>query len=307
LNQHVMTKGLVFDVRKYSIHDGPGIRTTVFFKGCPLRCLWCHNPEGQSFKPELIIRAGRCLKDCSDCLVACEATALAKVDGIPVLDQAKCTACGNCAAACPTLAVEMVGRLMEVSEIMAAIDKDRIFLDESGGGVTFSGGEPLAQPSFLMALLTECQKKGIHTTLDTCGFAPRASFEKIIDKVGLFHYDLKLMDPQKHRMYTGEPSGIILENLKRLSEENKKIVIRLPVVPGINDDEDNLSQMADFLRSLKTVTEISLLPFHKMAKEKYRGLQKQNPSENLSPPSAERLEKIKGDLTSFGFTVYVGE
>jgi len=307
LNQQLMTKGLVFDVRKYSIHDGPGIRTTVFFKGCPLSCLWCHNPEGQSFQPELIVRTGRCLKDCSDCLVACEARALVKIDGIPVLDQAKCTACGNCAAACPTLAVEMVGRLMEVSEIMAAIDKDRIFLDESGGGVTFSGGEPLAQLSFLTALLTECQKKGIHTTLDTCGFAPPASFEKIIDKVDLFHYDLKLMEPQKHKTYTGEPSGIILDNLKRLSREDKKIIIRLPVVPGINDDEDNLSQMAEFLRSLKTITEISLLPFHKMAKEKYRGLQKQNSSENLTPPSAERLEKIKGDLTSFGFTVRVGE
>ncbi len=302
-----MTKGLIFDIRKYSIHDGPGIRTTVFFKGCPLHCLWCHNPEGQSLTPELMVRPGRCLKDCSECLLACEAAALAKVADIPVLDRSKCTACGKCAEACPTLAVEIVGRRMDISEVMAAIDKDRIFMDESGGGVTFSGGEPLAQPDFLSELLSHCRKKGIHTTVDTCGFAPAAALAKIVDHVDLFLYDLKLMDEEKHKRYTGESSAIILENLARLAQKEKKIIIRLPLVPGVNDDEANLSAIAEFLRSLKTVTEISLLPFHRMGKEKYKGLQKQDASDHLNPPSRERLEKIKSDLESFGFSVRVGE
>jgi pyruvate formate lyase activating enzyme len=302
-----MSQGLIFDIRKYSIHDGPGIRTTVFFKGCPLRCLWCHNPEGQSFTPELMVRPGRCLKDCSECLLACEPTALAKIADIPVLDKNKCTACGKCAEVCPTLAVEIVGRRMDVPEIMFDIDKDRIFMDESGGGVTFSGGEPLAQPDFLAALLAQCRKKEIHTTVDTCGFAPGEAWDKIVDNVDLFLYDLKLMDAEKHKKYTGESSAAILDNLKRLAQKEKRIIIRLPIVRGINDDENNLSRLAEFLRSLKVISQISLLPFHKMAKDKYKSLQRQNLSEEFAAPSAERLEKIKKDLTSFGFSVQLGE
>jgi len=302
-----LTTGLIFDIRKYSVHDGPGIRTTVFFKGCPLHCLWCHNPEGQSMTPELMVRTGRCLKDCSECLLACEETALIKVADLPVLDKSRCTACGKCAEACPTLAVEVVGRRMDISEVMAAIDKDKIFMDESGGGVTFSGGEPLAHPDFLSELLSQCKRKGIHTAVDTCGFAPAEALDKIVDQVDLFLYDLKLMDEERHKKYTGQSSAIILENLSRLAHKEKKIIIRLPLVSGVNDDEANLSEMAGFLRSLKTVTEISLLPFHRMGKEKYKGLQKQNASEHLNPPSRERLEKIKSGLESHGFSVRVGE
>jgi pyruvate formate lyase activating enzyme len=302
-----MNKGLIFDIRKYSIHDGPGIRTTVFFKGCPLRCLWCHNPEGQSFMPEPMVRPKRCLKECSECLSACEATALAKIADIPVLDINRCTTCGKCADVCPTQAIEVVGRRLDVSEVIAEIEKDRIFMDESEGGVTFSGGEPLAQPDFLAALLSLCKKKEIHSVVDTCGFAPREALEKIADKVDLFLYDLKLIDDEKHKKYTGESNKIILENLESLAKMEKRIVIRLPLVPSINDDEENLSQMAEFLRSLKGITQISLLPFHKLGKDKYKGLQKRNPSENFTSPSAESLEKTKRDLMSYGFTVLMGE
>jgi pyruvate formate lyase activating enzyme len=302
-----MSPGLIFDIRKYSIHDGPGIRTTVFFKGCPLHCLWCHNPEGQSFTPELMVRPGRCLKECLECLPVCEPTALSRVADTPVLDRKKCTACGICADVCPTQAIEIVGRRLGVSEVITELEKDRIFFEESGGGVSFSGGEPLAQPDFLEALLAECRKKEIHTTVDTCGFAPAEALEKIAGKTDLFLYDLKLMDEDKHKEYTGESNRIILENLKRLSHRQKNIVIRLPLLPGINDDETNLSQMAAFLRSLGGISHVSLLPYHRLGKDKYKGLEKKNFSEEISPPSAEKLEKIKTDLTSYGFTVLLGE
>jgi len=256
---------------------------------------------------ELMVRPGRCLKDCSECLLACEEEALSKVADLPVLDKSRCTACGKCAEACPTLAVEVVGRRMDISEVVAAIDKDKIFMDESGGGVTFSGGEPLAQPDFLSELLSHCKRNGLHTAVDTCGFAAPEYLNKIIDQVDLFLYDLKLMDDERHKKYTGQSSAIILENLARLAQKQKRIIIRLPLVPGVNDDEVNLSETAEFLRSLKTVTEISLLPFHRMGKEKYKGLQKQNASEYLNPPSREKLEKIKSGLESLGFSVQVGE
>jgi pyruvate formate lyase activating enzyme len=257
--------------------------------------------------PELMVRTGRCLRDCSDCLSACEEAALTKVADLPVLDKSRCTACGKCAEACPTLAVEIVGRRMDISEVMAAIDKDKIFMDESGGGVTFSGGEPLAQPDFLSELLSSCKRKGIHTAVDTCGFAPAEALDKIVDHVDLFLYDLKLMDEERHKRYTGQSSAIILENLARLVQKEKQIIVRLPLVPGVNDDGANLSEVAGFLRSLKQVNEISLLPFHRLGKQKYKGLQKQNDLEHLNPPSRERLEKIKSDLESFGFLVRLGE
>jgi pyruvate formate lyase activating enzyme len=302
-----MSDGLVFDIRKYSIHDGPGIRTTVFFKGCPLRCLWCHNPEGQAFAPELMLRPGRCLQDCSECLSVCDAAALAKVADIPALERERCTACGRCAEACPTQAIEIVGRRLDVSTVMAEIEKDRIFLEDSGGGVTFSGGEPLVQTEFLGELLSECRKKGIHTVVDTCGFAPADALEKIADGADLFLYDLKQMDEEKHRKYTGESNRVILQNLRILARKQRDIIVRLPLVPGVNDDAENIIQTAEFLRSLGGITRISLLPFHRLGKDKYRGLQKKDVFEDFTLPSPARLEEIKRDLTSFGFTILTGE
>lgn len=301
-----MSQGLIFDIKKYSINDGPGIRTTVFFKGCPLRCPWCHNPEGQSFEPELMVKASRCLKECSECLTVCEPRALSKISDLPVLDRLHCTACGNCADVCPTQALEVVGRRVDASAIMAEIEKERIFQEQSGGGVTFSGGEPLSQPDFLAELLSQCRKKEIHTSVDTCGFASPQALEKIAGKVDLFLFDLKLMDDKKHRKYTGETNRIILENLRFLVIKEKKIVVRLPLISGINDDDANIKQTAKFLRALNGVNEISLLPYHKLGRDKYKGLQKKNTADSFSPPSEERLEKIKKDLERSGFTVRRG-
>jgi pyruvate formate lyase activating enzyme len=302
-----MSDGVVFDIRKYSIHDGPGIRTTVFFKGCPLHCLWCHNPEGQAFGPELMVRPGRCLKECSECLSVCDAAALAKVADIPILERERCTACGRCAEACPTQAIEIVGRRLDVSAVMAEIEKDRIFLEDSGGGVTFSGGEPLAQTEYLEEVLSECRKKGIHTVVDTCGFAPAPAVEKIADRADLFLYDLKVMDEEKHKKYTGESNGLILANLRILARKQRDIIVRLPLVPGVNDDAENIIQTAEFLRSLGGITRISLLPFHRLGRDKYKGLQKKDVFENFTLPSPERLEKIKRNLASYGFTILTGE
>lgn len=302
-----MREGLIFDLKKYSINDGPGIRTTVFFKGCPLRCRWCHNPEGQSFAPEIMIRASRCLVDCNECVAVCPERAVIKPAGVPVLDRTKCSACRKCADICPSQAIEVVGRRMDTDRLLQEIEKDRIFQEESGGGVTFSGGEPLSQPDFLCEILDFCRKKEIHTTVDTCGFASSEVLDEIAQKADLFLFDLKVLDEKKHLAYTGESNKLILENLRRLAAMGKETIIRLPVVPGINDDEANIRDTARFLLSLETISDISLLPYHKLGRDKYRGLEKKREGGEFTPPSAECLERIKRDLEEYGFRVSLGE
>lgn len=299
-------EGLIFDLKKYSINDGPGIRTTVFFKGCPLRCRWCHNPEGQSFAPEIMIRASRCLADCNECVAACAEDAIVKTASVPVLDRQKCNACGKCTDACPADAIEMVGRRLNSAQLLREIEKDRIFHEQSDGGVTFSGGEPLSQADFLGEILEYCRKKEIHTTVDTCGFVATDILEAIARKTDLFLYDLKVIDEKRHLAFTGESNALILENLRRLAAMGKKTIVRLPVVPGVNDSEENIKEMARFLRSLGTISEISLLPYHKLGRDKYRGLEKKAEDE-YTPPSAECLERIKKDLEEYGFRVSLGE
>lgn len=301
-----MITGIIFNIQKYSIHDGPGIRTTVFFKGCPLRCPWCHNPEGQSPKPELALWSSRCLKECQECLVVCDRMALSKRDSLLSLDKDKCDLCGKCAEVCPSRAIEIAGRKLSVEEVMEEVEKDLMFHDESGGGVTFSGGEPLMQPEFLCALLEESKKNGIHTTVDTCGFVPPDVLDKIYDKVDLFLYDLKIMDDEKHRQFTGGSNKIVLENLKRLDEKGKEVIVRIPIIPGVNDDEKNIEETLDFLRSLKNIRRISLLPYHDLGKEKYKRFTLPYKIGSIQPPSREVMEKIKKKFESSGYQVTIG-
>lgn len=296
---------MIFDVKRFALHDGPGIRTTVFFKGCPLHCLWCHNPESQAFEQELLFRVPRCDR-CGHCLKACERDAISLTDESLSIDRGKCALCGACARVCPAEAVEMIGWQMTVSQVMAKIEKDLVFYDQSGGGVTFSGGEPLSQPGFLSALLEACTEKGIHTALDTCGFADRKTLHRIGENVDLFLYDLKLMDNKRHQRFTGRSNRSILRNLRDLSQQGRSITVRLPVIPGMNVDDENIFQIGEFVASLASPHSIEILPYHWAGSSKWDGLGRPYRLVGLQSPSEERLTEVAERLRSFALNVTIG-
>jgi pyruvate formate lyase activating enzyme len=299
--------GIIFDIRRYSINDGPGIRTTVFFKGCPLRCPWCHNPEGQSFQTEIMLRPARCLEGCLDCVAACPPGALTRAAEALALDRATCDRCGRCADVCPTRAIEVVGRRVTPDEVIGEIEKDRVFYETSAGGATFSGGEPLAQADFLAEVLDGCRRLSIQTAVDTCGYVPPEVVAEVAGRADLFLFDLKIMDNKKHEDITGQPNATVLENLKRIAELGRKIIIRLPLLAGVNDDESNLRQIADFLLTSGASSEISLLPYHKLGLEKRRGLGNSPRTAPFAAPSEKALLRIRQDLEALGFRVSRGE
>ncbi len=301
-----MAKGIIFDIKRYAIHDGPGIRTTVFLKGCSLRCQWCHNPEGLESKPEIILRSTRCARECSECVSVCPQGAISKDGDIIEIDQERCDLCRKCEDVCVYEALEIVGREATVQEVMEEIEKDRIFFDESGGGITFSGGEPLMQMDFLETLLKEIKKKNIHVTLDTSGYVSFEDLERISDKVDLFLYDLKIMDEGKHEKYTGVSNKLILENLRKLSEIGKSIAVRIPLISGINDDNHNIKMFVEYLHGLKKIKQISLMAYHRGGCEKYKRLRKEKFMNAFESPSDERIEEIKKILTGSGFSVKKG-
>jgi pyruvate formate lyase activating enzyme len=247
------TTGMIFNIQRYSIHDGPGIRTTVFLKGCPLRCWWCHNPESQRLEPESVF-----------------------------------------------------GKTMMVQAVMTEIEKDVLFFDESGGGVTFSGGEPLMQPEFLQALLESCKQQDIHTAIDTSGYAAPEILHAIIPLVDLVLYDLKIMDDASHRKYTGVSNHSILANLHKITESRKPVWIRFPVIPNITDTRQNVLDMITFLADRKNIQQINLLPYHRIAEGKYQTLQQEYKMAGVLPPLEDQLQALQAEFAQHGFQVKIG-
>ena len=299
-----MQSGCLSHIQRYCLHDGPGIRTVVFLKGCPLHCWWCHNPENQSPQPEILLVETRCVA-CGECRRVCPQaqSILREPENEP---SVRCTVCGACVTVCPTGARQQVGQSRAVAEVMAEIKKDRLFFEESGGGVTFSGGEPLAQFDFLKALLEACRAQGIATALDTCGFAPREHVLALAPLTDLFLYDLKMMDEARHRHYTGVSNVLILENLQALAREHPNIWIRIPVIPGINDDAPQVEATARFLAGLRGIRQVNLLPYHTTGILKFPRVKKSYKLQQTPPCSVEHAEQLARQFIVLGLPVKVG-
>jgi pyruvate formate lyase activating enzyme len=289
-------EGTCFDIQRFAIHDGPGIRTTVFLKGCPLTCSWCHNPEGRALDPEIRLFPDRCIA-CGTCHDICPG-------GGP--SETRCIRCGACAENCPADARRRIGRTWSAPELVAEIERDRPFFEESGGGVTFSGGEPLAQPEFLLACLAGCRECAIHTAVDTSGYAAAELIREVAGVTDLFLYDLKILDPDEHLRRAGVPLAPITENLRLLDELGAAIWIRIPILPGINDGEAAVDAFGRFVAGLPRSRKIHLLPYHRMGIDKAGRSGTGSPAETLEPPTRERLEAIKQQLTAHGLQVKIG-
>jgi len=286
-----MEKGLVFDIQKFSINNGPGIRTTAFLKGCPLRCLWCHNPESFSGRPQLMFKEKLC-RLCGECARACGSGAV-RVDGNGrSYDASKCTACGGCCDACVFDAVSMCGREYTSAELCGILLEDKAFYDDSGGGITLSGGEPAMQPEFCMEVLDAMRASGVHTALDTSGFCREDVFRRVVASADLVLFDIKHMDARAHKRLTGVDNGVILRNLEWLAGEGKPLTVRYPLIPGLNDREEDIAALACYLSGLG-IGEIEVSVFHNWGENKYTQLCAE-PAENIRPYSDwERAEKLK--------------
>jgi pyruvate formate lyase activating enzyme len=298
--------GLVFDIKRYAISDGPGIRIVVFLKGCNLNCAWCHNPEGIAAGQERMYAPARCI-GCGTCVSACPNAALTLTSEGIVTDNELCDLNGLCAAVCPTKAIELSGTAMTVEEILAEIEKERVFFEQSGGGVTFSGGEPMLHTDFLVRLLDECRDRGIHTAVDTAGLVSTETLLEVASRTDLFLYDLKLMDSDRHREWTGVPNGKILENLRRLAETGANMVVRIPLVGGVNDDEENILATARFLNGLPgEKMGVNLLPYHKIAQTKYQKLGRGEAFKPLIEPDQDSIKRAVEIFGEFGIEASIG-
>ncbi|MCJ7689861.1 MAG: glycyl-radical enzyme activating protein [Clostridiaceae bacterium] len=285
------TKGIVFDIQKFSVHDGPGVRTMVFLKGCPLSCRWCCNPESQCKDPQIMFISQNCI-GCKRCVDVCSEGAIDF--SLPNrVNQNKCIKCGKCVEVCYAEALNMVGTVKSVEEILIELSKDNIMYKRSGGGITLSGGEALAQPDFAEELLKGCKTKGWHTAIETSAFASIGTLERILPWLDLIMLDIKHMDSYKHKEYVGQNNGIILENAKKIAQSSIPLIIRIPIISGFNDDEKNIRTTAKFVSSLKSVKEVHILPYHRLGQNKYDYLGYTYKMPELRPPSNEHMQNLK--------------
>ena len=305
------TIGRVFNIQRYSIHDGAGIRTLVFLKGCPLRCLWCSNPESQKSIPELGFIEARCVGSevCgAPCVSVCSLEAIGlNVQNKPEIDRERCDACGKCAEACTQDALKVVGFDMAVDEVLAEVEKDRAFYRRSGGGLTIGGGEPLMQYRFTAELLEAAQEEYLHTAIETCGHAPWDLFEAVLKHVDLLQLDLKHMDPERHRELTGQSNELILDNLKKVLSVKtpQDVIIRIPVIPGCNDSIEDITETARFVSDLG-FKQIELIPYHRLGVSKYTQYGMAYLLAESDPESQVDLDDLKKMVEDFGLTEMTG-
>jgi len=300
-------KGLVFSIERYAIHDGPGIRTLVFLKGCPLRCSWCDNPEGQESYPQLIFFSNKCI-GCEKCLEVCptNATSLSK-DGKIKIDRKMCINCGECAKACPSGARIISGKYMTVKEVVDEVLKDLAFYQNSGGGITLSGGEVTMQAEFARETLKACKEYGINTAIETCGYSKWENFSKVLEFTDLVLYDIKCMNPLRHKEYTGVSNELILENVKKIAEMGIPIIIRVPVIPGFNSSENHMRELIGFVKdSVKTVKKIHFLPYHELGVGKYERLGRKYEFGHRGSPKDNYLQKLITLASSYGIQAQIG-
>ncbi|MBI2859695.1 MAG: glycyl-radical enzyme activating protein [Chloroflexi bacterium] len=297
-------RGTVFNVQRFSLHDGPGIRTVVFLKGCPLRCKWCSNPESWGRYPEIMFDPGKCLPGCSRCVAACPADALVAGEGAIKLSRVACDRCSKCVEVCPAEALTRVGSDVAVEQLMVEIEKDSLFYRNSGGGVTASGGEPLAQPEFVRSVFQACKGAGISTALETSGCAPRETLDRVLEYTDLILFDVKHTDPKVHRESTGMSNEMILGNAL-FAFSRVRTWLRFPLIPGYNDSEDNLVGIARFAAN-SAVEKLSLLPYHSWGKSKYRRIGRRYALSRLRPPDDAQIERAKSILEKSGKEVTIG-
>lgn len=301
--------GVIFNIQRYSIHDGPGIRTIVFLKGCPLSCPWCSNPEGMSFVPELSCTAGLCRK-CGQCIEVCPSGALTREKGGTVaVDRARCTLCGLCTRACGAGALAIFGERMQVDDILHNVNKDAVFYKRSGGGMTVSGGDPLANPKFLLALLKQAKERyGLNVTLETSLYADTESVRAVIPYVDHVYADIKLLHNARHNAIIGVPNERILDNIRLLAKElpaGKSLVLRFPLIPSINDDEENITAMAAFIKNLGREVRLEVLPYHEFGRGKYTSLGREYPlmERGIPTPDKEHVARIERMFTDAGIGI----
>jgi pyruvate formate lyase activating enzyme len=298
--------GLVFDIQRFSVHDGPGIRTTVFLKGCPLRCQWCQNPESIAHRPEITYIASNCIH-CEKCLTSCPETAIHPTDDNGRdIDRNHCTLCGECLEVCYAGALNIIGRYLTVPEVLAEVERDRDFYGKSGGGVTFSGGEPTAQPAFLKELCRQAKARRLHVTIDTCGYAQWATLRPILQDVDLVLFDLKHMDSAAHQRLTGVPNELILQNLIRITALGLPVYVRLPLVPGCNDSLENVRATAAFIAGLPNIQQFDILPYHRLGEPKWGQLQLPYQLHGLEPPGREHVFALADIARTYNIQVNVG-